>query len=45
MFLSVIMPKGVKSDSGIKNPREDRAIRFGQSLGIVMVTPKKHQHR
>jgi hypothetical protein len=46
MFLSIIMPRGMKNDSGIKNKREERAIRFGQSLGIVLVTPKKQNaHR
>jgi hypothetical protein len=40
MFLSIIMPRRMKSDK-----REDRAVRLGQSLGIILVTPKKHQHR
>ncbi len=40
MFLSIIMPRGTKSDK-----REDRAVRLGQSLGIVLVTPKKLVHR
>jgi hypothetical protein len=45
MFLSVTTPKGVKSGEATRNLREDRAVRFGQSLGIVLVTPNKNQHR
>lgn len=40
MFLSIVMPRGMKSDK-----REERVVRLGQSLGIVMVTPKKNQRR
>jgi hypothetical protein len=41
MFLSIIMPRGIKT-----NKREDRAVRLGQSLGIVLVTPRKqNKHR
>jgi hypothetical protein len=39
MFLS-LMFRNVKNDKS-----ENRAVRLGQSLGIVPITPKKNQHR
>jgi hypothetical protein len=45
MFLSIVMPHGTKHST--KNEkREERAVRFGQALGIVLVTSKKQNaHR
>jgi hypothetical protein len=56
MFLSArpLMPRGTKNGSSVTNSsvtnssvtdlREERAVRLGQALGIVLVKPKQ-QHR
>jgi hypothetical protein len=43
MFLSITLPRGAKRDRKTKD--EQRAVRFGQSLGIVLVTNKQTTHR
>jgi hypothetical protein len=40
MFLSMVRPSGTKNEK-----REQRAVRLGQSLGIVLVTPKNNARR
>ncbi len=46
MFLSITMPRGTKNGKVIQTKSEQRAVRLGQSLGIVLVTPKKQNtHR
>jgi hypothetical protein len=46
MFLSITMPRGTKNGSIIQNKCEQRAVRLGQSLGIVLVTHRKQNtHR
>ncbi len=48
MFLSITMPRGIKNtsikNSDITNKGERRALRLGQSLGIVLVK-KPNAHR
>jgi hypothetical protein len=51
MFLSArpFTPRGTKNggsftNSSVTNLREERAVRLGQALGIVLVKPKQ-QHR
>jgi hypothetical protein len=46
MFLSIKMPRGMNYNRDLKNEGEQRAVRLGQSLGIILVTPKKQNtHR
>jgi hypothetical protein len=46
MFLSITMPRGTKNGTVLHNKREQRAVRLGQSLGIVLVTHRKQNtHR
>ena len=46
MFLSMNVPRGTKHGSMTRNKGEARAVRLGQSLGIVLVNRRKqNKHR